>query len=168
MSKVFSLLLLIFSKHCFADIPPVEKVRTLYQQAVYDEEKCKELITLLKPYNAENNPLFLGYKAGATMMMAKYSTSPFSKLSYFKKGKKMLEKAIVADKSNIELRFLRFAAQTNTPSFLAYNDNIETDRSILLESIGHVTDISLRKIIIKFLKNSSYLTTKQKQELPIT
>lgn len=168
MSKVFILLMLTFGKPCFAGILSIEKVRTLYQKAVSDEKDCKELITLLKPYNVDNNPLFSGYKAGATMMMAKYSFSPFSKLSYFKKGKKLLEKAIAADQNNIELRFLRFGAQTNTPSFLAYNDNIETDKSFLLESIAYVTDISLRKIIIKFLRNSSYLTAKQKQELPIT
>ena len=41
------------------------------------------------------------------MMMAKHVFNPFSKLSYFKKGKQMLENAIETDGQNLELEIFK-------------------------------------------------------------
>lgn len=136
MKELILIGLLFSGITCFAKEPSIEEVRSLYRQAVKEEKECKELIDLLAPYNENNDPLLLGYKAGATMLMAKHALSPFSKLSYFKKGRKLLQKAIDADKENIELRFLRFGIQTNAPSFLGYKDSIEEDKLFLIRSIN--------------------------------
>lgn len=80
------------------------------------------------------------------MMMAKHVVNPFAKLSYFKKGKNMLEKAIEADSENVELRFLRYAAQTNAPSFLGYDDHIAGDKKFLLQT-GDSIDKTLKNFI---------------------
>ena len=77
----------------------------------------------------------------------------------------MLEKAITADKNNIELRFLRLAAQANTPSFLGYNDKISSDRSFLLNSVSTLTDTILKKTIVLYLRSSDLLTTIRKNRL---
>lgn len=87
------------------------------------------------------------------MLMAKYVFNPFSKFSYFKKGKNMLEKAVHADKNNIELRFLRYTIQTNIPAFLGYNDDLETDRLFLKQSLANVKEPELKKIITTYLKD---------------
>lgn len=148
-----------------AAIPLISEVRSLYQKAATDENSCNELIKILSPYNEENNPLYLGYKASGTMMMAKHAFNPFTKLSYFNRGKRMLEKAIEADEKNIELRFLRFAAQTHIPSFLGYHDRIATDKVFLLKSLPLLTDKALKEIVVSYLKKSDYLSDNEKQNI---
>src|SRR5699024_1057293 len=94
------------------------EVRALYQRAVTDEDAAEMLINMMKPFISKNNPHWAGYKASVTMLLAEHTLNPFKKLKYFNKGKKMLQEAVEADRENIELRFLRFTAQSNAPSFL--------------------------------------------------
>jgi len=138
---------------CYANNDEVENIRVLFHKAQSSEIICLELIAKLQPYNESNNVLFMGYRACATMLMAKHVFNPFSKLSYFKRGREMLEKAIKFDRDNIELRFLRYTIQTNVPSFLNYNQSKEIDRLFLVDSLSKLNDQKLKKII------TSYLTT---------
>jgi hypothetical protein len=165
IKKIFLIMLVFCSMPCFAATPSLAEVRLLYQKAAVTENSCKYLIGLLAPYNEKNSPLLSGYKAGATMMMARYVFSPFNKLSYFNKGKKMMEKAIEADKENPELRFLRFGVQTNIPFFLGYKNDIQTDKLFLLQSISQLNDISLKQFMISYLNESGELTYIEKQKL---
>ena len=143
----------------------LEQVRNLYVLAAEQEKSCEELIKNLEPYNENNHPLYAGYKAAATMLMAKYVFSPFSKLNNFKKGKTLLEKAIDKDQKNIELRFIRYAIQLNAPSFLNYKNAINTDKVFLMDSYAHIKDHQLKNNIISFFKNDTSLTTQEKKQL---
>jgi hypothetical protein len=120
---------------------------------------------MLENYNETNNPLLGGYRACVTMMMANHVINPFSKLSYFSKGKNLLEKTIAVDINNIELRFLRFTVQTNIPSFLGYKSHIQKDKIFLIKSIVHLSDVELKQQVIAYLKGSEYLTAPEKQWL---
>ncbi|HEX6982555.1 MAG TPA: hypothetical protein VF181_07320 [Balneolaceae bacterium] len=158
MKKIIFLIILFFyTGSCLAQVPFINKVRMMYDKAATQEKVCERLISLLAPYNENNNPLLLGYKASATMMTAKYVLNPFSKLSHFNKGKRLLDKAINADKDNLELRFLRLAAQTNTPSFLGYDDHIAADKNFLKKSLPQLTDMKLQKFIISRMRNLNLL-----------
>ena len=99
--------------------------------------------------------MLFGYRGGATMLMAKHAFNPFSKLSYFKKGKLMLESAINADHTNVELRFLRYTIQTNVPGFLNYNSDKNLDRTFISQSLPKLKDQELKKIISEFLLKHS-------------
>lgn len=138
-----------------AKTPEIEDVRVLFHKAESSQKVCLELIELLEPYDDKSNALFLGYRASATMLMAKHLINPFSKLSYFKKGKLMLEKAIEFDQKNVELRFLRYTIQTNVPSFLNYSDDKESDKVFLLQSLSRLNDQKLKNIISIYLKKES-------------
>lgn len=164
MKKIL-LLILFYSTACTAKVPAISEVRLLYQKAASDEKACNELMELLTPYNENNNPLLLGYKAGITMMMARHVFNPFTKFSYFNKGKKMMRNAIEADEENIELRFLRFGVQTKAPSFLGHNEYILSDKAFLLQSLIRVTDTDLKQLIVSYLKDSGYLTPNEQQKL---
>ena len=96
--------------------------------------------------------MFFGYKGGATIIMAKYVSNPFSKISNFRKGRNMLEKAIAMDRTNSELIFLRFAIQTNIPSFLGYSNDIQEDKKHLQNSLPHLKDKALKEHISGYLK----------------
>lgn len=146
-------LLLFFGASCYAQTDSINKIRQLYQKAATEKKACEQLIGVLKSNYPKENTLLLGYKGSATMMMANHVINPFTKLSYFKKGKNMLKKAIEADRENIELRFLRYAAQTNAPSFLGYDDHISSDKKYLLQA-GDSIDQTLKELISSQLNKS--------------
>lgn len=66
------------------------------------------------------------YQAVSKTMLAEFVTSPFSKLSYFRKGKNQLESIIATNKS-LETVYLRLLIQLNVPSILGYYSQIESD-----------------------------------------
>ena len=165
MKKMLLITCLFYSTYSFASVPPVNIVRALYQKAVTDEKACKELAGLIAPSGAQNKPILMGYKASGTMMMAAHVFNPFTKLSYFRRGKQMLEKAISLDSTNVELRFLRFNVQTNTPSFLGYDDCIASDKWFIIGSLSALADVELKELLITTLNRSKYLTAAEKQQL---
>ena len=165
MKKIIFPLSLIFIFQSFSNLYAQNEMRLLYQKAATEEASCKKLLHLLRPFNENNNALLAGYKASGTMMMAKYVFNPLSKLSFFSKGKKLMEKAIEKDNENIELRFLRFMVQTNAPSFLGYRSAIQEDKLFLIQSIPTPGDKNLEQFILSFLGDSDQLTTVEKQRL---
>lgn len=57
----------------------------------------------------------------------------------------------------LELRFLRFTAQSNVPDFLEYRNKIDEDKTLLLNSLSLERDPFLEKLILTFLRNSEIL-----------
>jgi len=155
MKNMLCFLFLFSSTFVNAKVPAIKDVRIMLHNATSNEEACNKLISLLVPFNETNNPLLYGYRGGATMLMAKHAFNPFSKLSYFKKGKNMLENAIEADRNNIELRFLRYTIQTNVPGFLNYNSDKNIDRTFIYQSLPKLKDQDLHKIISAYLLKHS-------------
>jgi hypothetical protein len=143
--------------------PGIGEIRQLYARSVEDEKVCERLIALLAPYNENNNPVYAGYKAGATLIMAKHVFSPFSKFSYFKKGKVLLEKAIAKNSNDIELRFLRFTIQANLPRFLDYHGHIDADKTFIIKAFPKITDAGLKQKITDYVKTSDELTAAEKK-----
>lgn len=165
MKSVLILLKLLLVTACPQQEPGLTEVRDLFAQASPDKESCEKLLVLLEPYNEHNNPTFLGYKAVGTMLMAKHSFNPFKKMSYFKKGRQMLDKAVNADPDNIELRFLRFASQTESPGFLGYRGEVEEDKKFLIAALPHTSDPRIVKEVKKFMKQSTFLTAREKEQI---
>jgi len=150
--KLLLVSFVLFANISLAETPDLKLVRSMLEKASTEESSCRKLITILQPYDKKNDVLLYGYKACATMMMAQFVFNPFSKLSYFKKGKNMLESAIAADPGNVELRLLRFCTQLDIPSFLGYNDNINEDKKILISSLAMIKDKELKMMIAENLK----------------
>ncbi len=144
----------------------LNEVRALYKRSVTEVSACKKLIRLLENYDETNNQILAAYRACATMMMAKHTFNPIAKLSYFKRGKLLLERSINATNENIELHFLRFSVQSQSPTFLGYNSALLEDKTLLLKAVYTLKDISLKKIIISFLKTSDHLSKEEKKLLP--
>ncbi len=155
MKNSLCFLLFFCSTTTFANVPAIKEVRIMLHKATSNEQACTKMIGLLEPFNETNYPLLFGYRGGATMLMAKHAFNPFSKLSYFKKGKLMLESAIKADHTNVELRFLRYTIQTNVPGFLNYKSDKNLDKTFISQSLPKLKDQELKKIIIEFLLKHS-------------
>ena len=102
----------------------------LLEKANESEENCLEFYEIMTDHRTES-PTAEGYFALSTMMLAKIYKNPFTKLSYFNKGKNILEAAIKSYPDNVELRFLRYAVQAKVPSILLYFNDMDDDKEIL-------------------------------------
>lgn len=141
----------------------ISEVRKNYKEAAEKEEAAKKLMELTE--NSDKQPVLLGYKAASHMLMAKYVANPFSKLSHFNRGKDMFSEAIEADKDNIELRFLRYAVQSEAPAFLGYRDNLEEDKNIILTELKNINDEELHTMISTYLLSSKYPSEAEKARI---
>ena len=141
---------------CQAQTVSLNEVRHLYKEAAIDHDACTKLISELTRKNNLTASIQLGYKGSAIMMKAKYGFNPFSKLSNFISGKKMLEKSIAIDPSNAELRYLRFTIQNNAPSFLGYKSDITTDKNFLVAALSGMKDVVLKQMIETYINSRNH------------
>ena len=125
------------------------------EQAHKDADYCQTFYDTMSEHKMETSTA-AGYYAVSNMMLAKKYANPFVKLKYFNAGRELLDKAISKDSTNVELRFLRFAVQTEVPSLLFYFGEKEEDKRMLDNYISYSND-NLADRIWKYynLKNIS-------------
>ena len=69
-------------------------------------------------------------------MLLKYEYNPLYKLTLFTDYSVRLDSIVINNFNNIEIRFLRYCVQKQTPRILGYNDNLELDYQFILQNIG--------------------------------
>lgn len=125
--KILLAFFLLINSSLFASYN--ESIRQELGKALTDGKKADEMIARFeKNLLAEHQ----GYLAVAYMMKSNHASMPWTKLKYFYKGKKLLEKAIKEEPQRIELRFFRYEIQVKIPKGLNYN-NMEEDKNLMLE-----------------------------------
>lgn len=129
----------------------LQAIRTLYGDASTSKQICNKLFGLLPSENEATDPLLLGYRGCAHMIMASHLYNPMAKLNEFSTGKLWLERAIKNDPTRVELRYLRYTVQVNTPAFLGYRKNLEADCSFLQQHVTLLADQQLKQAILDFL-----------------
>lgn len=132
--------------------------RTEYTDLMLKSEKSelatKQFLAKAKhDFQETKSPVYESYIGVGNFFMAKHAINPFSKMSYFKKGKKYLESAVAKAPNNLEIRFMRYTCQVEMPSFLGYNKNIVEDKKFIEENYKNSKDLTLVKQIDGFLKN---------------
>ncbi|HPJ62753.1 hypothetical protein [Lentimicrobium sp.] len=133
--KGFFLLLLIFSGQTALAQVSLDMARKMYFGM--DKDECGALKLSEKFGNTPPaDPVLLAYYGASTAAAPNCIGNPAKKISYFRKGKQMLEEAVTKKPGQLEIRFLRFATQTKAPSFLGYNANIQEDKKFILENIN--------------------------------
>ncbi|WP_299464805.1 hypothetical protein [uncultured Microscilla sp.] len=118
----------------------LDELRQLYQQAADSSSVCDKLYKMLDNQQTEDYPVLLGYKGAVQAIRAKHSFLPHIKLSRFMDGAAIIDRAIVKDSESIELRFLRFTIQVNSPALLNYKRNISEDKQLLTKGLPLIED----------------------------
>lgn len=121
---ITALLFFAFSSPIMAN----EAMREELDLAWKNEKYADQLISKLEKNTNEKNQ---GYLAVAYMMKSNHASMPWTKLKYFYKGKKTLERAIVSEPDRVELRFFRYEIQVKIPKGLKYN-NLEEDKKMMI------------------------------------
>lgn len=155
---IFIAILIILAKFAFSS-SILDNARVLYMSASESEKDCKKLFDIS---NNSDNVILKAYNAASMMIMAKFIKNPLSKLASFNKGKKKLELCIKYKPRNIELLFLRFSIQSESPSFLGYNSNLNDDKNMIFQNYTKSNDVTLRYLIKSFMIKSTNILQSEK------
>ncbi len=119
--------------------------------------------------NPPRDAVMTAYYGASSAAAPQCILNPASKISYFRRGKQLLAKAVEQQPENFEIRFLRFATQTMTPDFLGYNQHIAEDKAFLLKNLSKGRQLQENKkifdIMLKFMLDSKYLTPAEKRSI---
>jgi hypothetical protein len=125
----------------------LDKVRNHFPEI----NSVEEAEFYLKLLENEKSPESQAYYAAMLFMKSKYVKFPLTKYKYFKKGKTALDQLIQENKTNVEMRYLRFVFQNEMPNFLNYNSDIQEDFLVITKGIEK-SDLN-REFKHKMLKN---------------
>lgn len=156
--------LILFHGVASSGQPDIHAARTYFKKGADNEEIALKFYRLMEGSSPNTTPLLLGYKGMSEALMAKHAFNPFSKLYYFNKAKTSLNRAIQLKPQDAELRYLRFAIQTNAPEFLSYTANIEEDKDIIIKNIA-ACDAVIKEDIVTYMLHSKHCTTEEKRKL---
>ncbi len=151
MKRLTTLLFLLIASLLMSQ--NLKEYRTLIHNGKNSETAAKSLIDKSAvTFKKTKEPIYEGFMAVGNFFMAKHAFNPFKKVSYFNHGKKMLEAAVQADPSNIEIRLMRLIAQENIPRILGYHQHVDEDKNLILKGYKKVDDADLKNFIIEYLK----------------
>lgn len=119
--------------------------------------------------NPPSDPLLMAYYGASSAAAPNCLFNPASKIAYFRRGKSLLAESVRLQPQSFEIRFLRFATQSKTPSFLGYNGNLDEDRRFLIANIDQgreeVSDSKIFSRMVRFLLDSDALSRDDKARL---
>tara|TARA_B110000285_G_C14705100_1_gene415193 strand:+ start:172 stop:597 length:426 start_codon:yes stop_codon:yes gene_type:complete len=110
--------------------------------------QLSDKIDLLEGKTNKSN-LSLCYVGALKAKKSGYLSTPKQKIQEFKAGVGKIEEAIALDSINVELIFLRYIIQCNSPKIARYKDKIDTDK-YFLESQNKTFRKALYKVIQDF------------------
>lgn len=167
MKATIVFLLVLFATRAYSTEPEILEIRNLFEASANNKASADQLLKLLSGTTQSASPLLICYQGATEMMLAKYAFNPINKLKKFTKGKSLIEEAVKKEPQHLEIRFLRFAIQTNLPAFLNYNDDIQMDKKYLLDNLKTTKDNILKQNIMKYLSTSKYCSAEEKKGLVI-
>lgn len=125
-----------------------------FYNAVLDSKKVDLLDQKIEQFSYQSSLLKV-YIGASYAIKAKNQWNPFSALRLLSKSIKKMDEAVNKAPTNLEIRFIRFAVQTNIPSYLGYSDNLEEDKDYLIENINRFynskLDQKIRDYILTFM-----------------
>lgn len=130
----------------------VYEARESYFRSSAGTLEARKFENLLDAVPDDDTPVLICYKGAAQMLKAKNAVNPVSKLSFFKRGKTLIEHGLMKDSSCVEAHFIRFSIQHNLPGFLGYNQNVSMDSLMVAKALPDMNDNDLRVKITAYFK----------------
>lgn len=137
-------------------------IRAQYPEAVKSSEAASKLEAELSRIDNSSKPVLLAYKGAVLTLKAKFAKKKSDKKEFFKEGVALIESAVSADASNVEIRYIRMSVQENSPKFLGYHKNIEEDKGFILKNYADVSSKVLKDIIKDFVLKSENFDENEK------
>ena len=152
MRITFVVICLFSSLFSNAQCSDLTKLREKYIASQHDMKSCKELHNLTKNCSPELKPVEFSYNIISHMMECNFILNPFHKYKIFKDSAQQLDSIICLNPKHIEIRFLRYLVQLNSPTFLAYNTNLDNDYKFIIQK-SYSENEDLKNLILPILNN---------------
>lgn len=167
MKNVFLAFVLFAFAYTKAD-NEVPFYRKLFVASVENAEVARIFDNKTRGINEQSPPLMMGFRAMCYMVLCKHTLNFFHRLSYFNKGKNLLETSLAKEPNNPELVFFRFSVQTHVPALLGYSDHIRSDKDFLINYLRETfatknKDVDLYNNIKQYLLQCDACTNKEKE-----
>ncbi|MGZ3867227.1 MAG: hypothetical protein ACXVNR_12890 [Bacteroidia bacterium] len=142
--------------------------RKLFVASVENAEVARIFDTKTSSINEQSPPLMMGFRAMCYMVLCKHTLNFFNRLSYFNKGKNLLETSLLKEPNNPELVFFRFSVQTHVPALLGYSGHIKADKDFLINYLRGTfatknKDVDLYNNIKQYLLQCNECSKKEKE-----
>lgn len=151
MKTLFVCAIFLIASFMQVSAKDINQIRKDYINAINNSEVadklCKHLQEIKNP-----DALMLAYLGSVQAIKGKHAWNPVNKMSYLKQGFATIDKAVVKDANQLEVRFLRFSLQYYVPAFLGYSKNLIADKNKIV-SILKTTDPNALKVDKEILKN---------------
>jgi hypothetical protein len=147
---LLALLLLVLSLSASAGL--MEDMRKNYGKAMEDKAICESLWQRILADDSPHDALYLAYKGGICMGMAKHSVLAGKRVEYLNMGKKLIDDAVRMNGQNVEIRFIRYSVQVNVPPIFGYNKNKAVDRTYIMEHLQDISNEKQRSEISAFME----------------
>jgi hypothetical protein len=144
----------------------LKQLREKYYAAVEEEDNLVEYESFLKSFATEkNNPIIIAYYAGIEAIKSKHAFWPMTKVKHLNNSLELLEKAIMLDQKNLEIRFMRFSMLHYVPDFLGYGNLKKEDSAVIVKELFKrdfsLIDEETQTGIAEFMINSKRITEAQ-------
>jgi hypothetical protein len=147
------------------DIPAL---RRLFYEARDSEAKAEQLFKEIGNYEG-GEAILIAYKAGAYALKAKHGTNPLNKLKSIKRAQQYFTEAVKRDPENLEIRFMRYAVEVQTPGSLGYSKHVQEDKELLISGLKSYPNAAFTpetaRIARDFLRHDCKCSEEEKQFL---
>lgn len=165
-----ALCLLIATCNLHAQEGSLHDIRNRYKSSLENQKEAEALLKTLSGLD-QKKPVLIAYKGATQALIAKLASVPTKKMNYLRKSGEAFDAALAKEPHNVEIRFLRFAVETNLPGFLKQRQRkkIEEDKKEIIEylpqSQQYNIDKTFRKEIIDYLLGSDQCTVEEQKKL---
>lgn len=165
MSRIYLLtaLLLVLSGS-LSSACNIDEIRARFSKAADDEKTASSLLETLKNC-PQKSSLITAYIGATEALMGKHAFLPTSKYSWCKKSESDFGSAVTKDPESLEIRYLRFAVESNLPSFLNMSKHVDEDRKKMMQLIGSSTDKSMKPKVARLLIDSKTCSKQEEMQL---
>lgn len=146
----------------FTSTPNYALIRQTYQNAISNKNDVSKLTSLTAPFK-NSDPIAQAFYASAQAFEAKNAKWISSKVKFAQIAHSHLNHSVVLAPNNVEIRFLRFSFEYNTPTILGMKNHLTDDKAFLLKNTKSTEP--LWTLMKSFYQNCSEFTQAEKENL---
>ncbi|HLP13967.1 MAG TPA: hypothetical protein VK177_18690 [Flavobacteriales bacterium] len=143
--------------------PGLERLRDGYFNAAANKESLPVLLKSVEKSSSKDH-IYYCYRSAYYSLEANFTSSITKKLKYFNLCKDDIAKSF-SIKDSFDARFIRFCIQSESPSFLGYNQNVEDDKKYILQHLKSESPGTYKTNVKAYLNKCNVLTEKEKERV---
>lgn len=141
----------------------LSELRTDFENASKSANNVSILHDKLNDYSG-NNQTIIAYKGASKILKARYIKNKETKKKYFTEGAVLINNSIKKEPKNVENHLIRLVIQENIPKFIKYNQNIQEDKTFIVENYNSAPK-EVQVLVKAYAKKYNTFTAQQLRKL---